>query len=45
MVNSFRDMNVWQKANELSYQVYELTKSLPRSEGYGLTSQITFMSC
>ncbi|MCW9713051.1 four helix bundle protein [Aliifodinibius salicampi] len=33
-------MNVWQKANELSYKVFELTKLLPRSEDYGLTSQI-----
>ncbi|GAA5521888.1 hypothetical protein Asal01_01836 [Fodinibius salicampi] len=40
MVKSFRDMNVWQKANELSYKVFELTKLLPRSEDYGLTSQI-----
>lgn len=40
MVKSFRDMEVWQKANELSYQVFELTKELPRAEDYGLTSQI-----
>ena len=40
MVKSFRDMGVWQKANELSYQLFELTKTLPRSEDYGLTSQM-----
>jgi len=40
MVKSFRDMKVWRMANELSYQVFELTKDLPRSEDYGLTSQI-----
>ncbi len=40
MVKSFRDMDVWRKANELSYQVFALTKTLPRSEDYGLTSQI-----
>jgi len=40
MVKNFRDMDVWRKANELSYQVFELTKALPRSEDYGLTSQI-----
>jgi len=40
MVKSFRDMKVWRMANELSYQVFELTKELPRSEDYGLTSQI-----
>jgi len=31
---------IWQKSNELSYQVFWLTRSLPRSEDYGLTSQI-----
>jgi len=40
MVRSFRDMEVWKKANQLSLQVFELTQSLPRSEDYGLTSQI-----
>lgn len=33
-------MEVWKKANELSYQIYKLTDVLPRSEDYGLTSQI-----
>ena len=33
-------MKVWRMANKLSYQVFELTKDLPRSEDYGLTSQI-----
>ncbi len=37
---SFFDMPVWQKALELSGQVFELTVSLPRSEDYGLTSQL-----
>jgi four helix bundle protein len=37
---SFIDMPVWQKANELATEVFKLTVSLPRSEDYGLTSQI-----
>jgi len=31
---------VWQKAMDLVVAVYELVKSLPRTEQYGLTSQI-----
>src|SRR5450759_4420705 len=37
---SFTEMPVWQKAHSLSAEVYELTIDLPRSEDYGLTSQI-----
>jgi len=38
--NSYRDLIVWQKAMALTKQVYLLTKSFPRDEIYGLTSQI-----
>jgi four helix bundle protein len=38
--NSFTDMPVWQKAHQLSIEVFNLTLNLPRSEDYGLTSQI-----
>jgi len=37
---SFTKMPVWQKAHNLSGEVFILTVSLPRSEDYGLTSQI-----
>ena len=40
MYKSFRDMPVWQNALELSSLVFNLTTSLPKSEDYGLTSQI-----
>jgi four helix bundle protein len=33
-------MPVWQKAHSLAFDVFKLTVSLPRSEDYGLTSQI-----
>jgi len=33
-------MPVWQKAHQLAVNVYLLTVNLPRSEDYGLTSQI-----
>ena len=38
--SSFQDMSVWKKANNLSVRIFELTIKLPRSEDYGLTSQI-----
>jgi len=40
MYKSFREMPVWQKALELAVQVFNLSSSLPRSEDYGLTSQL-----
>jgi len=40
MVQSFRDLLVWQKAIQLSVAIYRLTQGFPREELYGLTSQI-----
>jgi four helix bundle protein len=40
MSNGFRDLLVWQKSMQLAVEVYKLTKSFPREEVYGLTSQI-----
>lgn len=37
---SFTDMDVWKKALELSIEVHKISSTLPRSEDYGLTSQI-----
>jgi four helix bundle protein len=37
---SFTEMPVWQKAHKLAIEVFNLTLNLPRSEDYGLTSQI-----
>ena len=37
---SFTDMPVWEKAHELSLKVFDLSVGLPRSEDYGLKSQI-----
>jgi len=37
---SFTEMPVWQKAHKLAAEVFNLTVTLPRSEDYGLTSQI-----
>ncbi len=40
MYKSFTEMPIWQKAHKLAVNVYHLTINLPRSEDYGLTSQI-----
>src|SRR6478736_5991607 len=36
---SFKDLIVWQKAHRLVLDVYKLTRSFPKEEIYGLTSQ------
>lgn len=40
MYQSFTDMPVWRVSFDLSVEVFNLTNGLPRSEDYGLTSQI-----
>jgi len=40
MHRSYRDFIGWQKAMQLSVQVYELTRGFPREELYGMTSQL-----
>jgi len=36
----FQELVVWQKAHALVLSIYGLTKSFPREEAYGLTSQL-----
>jgi four helix bundle protein len=40
MVQSFRDLHVWQRSIQLTVSIYRLTQGFPRQEIYGLTSQI-----
>jgi four helix bundle protein len=40
MVNSYRDLKVWQRAIERSVALYGLTEKFPKTEMYGLTSQL-----
>lgn len=40
MYKSFTEMNVWKLAMDLAVEVFQLTASLPKTEDYGLTSQI-----
>jgi four helix bundle protein len=38
--DSFKDLVVWQRAVQLTVQVYKLTASFPASEQFGLTNQL-----
>ena len=40
MVNSHKDLVVWQKSVNLVVEVYKLTRGFPKEEIYGLTSQM-----
>lgn len=39
-MQTFRDLQVWQRSMELTVAVYRLTQHFPREEVYGLTSQL-----
>jgi len=39
-VNSFKELIVWKKSIELVNEIYKITKQLPKSETYGLASQM-----
>ena len=39
-MKDFRDLAVWQKAHALAVDTYRATDAFPKSELYGLTSQI-----
>lgn len=39
-MQSFKNLKVWEKAHVLTLDVYRSSKSFPRSEIYGLTSQM-----
>ncbi len=41
MAASYRDLTVWQKAMDLSVEVYRVSALFPRDERFRLTSQIT----
>lgn len=39
-MKSFRDLVAWQESYKLTLEIYKLTKSFPKDEEYGLTSQM-----
>jgi four helix bundle protein len=40
MVNSFKELIVYQKAHKLAMDIFNLTKKFPKEEKYSLTDQI-----
>lgn len=40
IINSFRDLIVYQKAYKLAMEIFEITKNFPPEERYALTDQI-----
>ena len=45
IVNSYKDLIVWQKSLDLTVEIYKLSSLFPKEEVYGLTSQIRRASC
>lgn len=39
-VKDFRQLQVWEKAHQLTLEIYRVTTQFPRAETYGLTSQV-----
>ncbi|OGQ73587.1 MAG: hypothetical protein A2235_02615 [Deltaproteobacteria bacterium RIFOXYA2_FULL_42_10] len=39
-IKSYRDLEVWQKAMDLTMECYKVTKEFPKSETYGMCNQI-----
>jgi four helix bundle protein len=39
-VRNFRELKVWAKAHRVTLDLYKITRTFPREEQYGLTSQI-----
>jgi four helix bundle protein len=39
-INRFLDLTVWQKAHELTLETYRVTEKFPRSEQFGIVSQL-----
>jgi len=40
MSHRYQDLIVWQKARKLASEIYQATNGFPKSELYGLTSQL-----
>ena len=40
MIRNFHNLNIWKRSRALVKSIYEMTKSFPDEEKFGLTSQI-----
>ena len=39
-IKTFRDLHVWQKSHQLALSIYDITKSFPTEEKFGLVTQM-----
>jgi four helix bundle protein len=39
-IKSYRELDVWKKAHELTLLVFKMTESFPRADLYGIVSQV-----
>jgi len=39
-MRDFKTLNVWEKSHKLTLRIYDITKSFPNHELFGITSQI-----
>jgi four helix bundle protein len=39
-IRHFKDLLVWQKAHELALKIYKYTEKMPKTELFGMTSQL-----
>jgi len=39
-MKDFRELKVWEKAHQLTLEIYQMTTGFPKEEQYGITSQI-----
>jgi four helix bundle protein len=40
MIKSYRELNVWQKADQLALEIYQLSDGFPKKYLYDLTNQL-----
>ena len=40
MIIAYRDLIVWQKSMDLVIEIYKLTENFPKTEQYGIISQM-----
>lgn len=39
-INSYRDLDVWRQSRQLVKSIYQLSKTFPKEEQFGLTNQL-----
>jgi four helix bundle protein len=44
-IKSYRELQVWQKANELVLMVFHVTEKFPRTDQLGIVSQVRRSAC